>query len=62
MVSDIISDAKMAHHQRKRVLVVTDDTDIHWVVGMKIGRLALAHEGEGTVWRVSVSVGGGRSV
>lgn len=57
LVSDIISDAKMAHHQRKRVLVVTDDTDIHWVVGMKIGRLALAQEGEDTVWRVSVEGG-----
>ena len=59
LVSDIISDAKMAHHQRNRVLVVTDDTDIHWVVGMKIGRLALAKEGERTVWEVSVSVEGG---
>ncbi len=42
LVSDIISDAKIAHHQRDQVLVVSDEKDLHWVVGLKIGRLAAA--------------------
>lgn len=44
LVSDIITDAKIPHHQRNEVLVLEDDKHIHWVVGLKIGRLAVAEE------------------
>ena len=44
LVSDIIKDTKIAHHLKKSILVVCDDEAIHWVVGLKVGRLVVANE------------------
>lgn len=41
LISDIVSDVKMNVHQKATVFVVHDDLNIHWCVGLKIGRLAL---------------------
>lgn len=41
-VSQIIRDAKVPFFKRSEVLVVHDDAIIHWVVGLKIGRTAIA--------------------
>lgn len=42
LVSDIIKDAKIAQHRKKDVFIVEDDVNIHWVVKLKIGRIACA--------------------
>lgn len=44
LVSDIISDAKLSTSEKRNVLIVEDDTSIHWVVGLKVGRQAIAFE------------------
>lgn len=42
LVSDIIKDAKIPTHAKQSVLVLADAQHIHWVVGLKIGRKAIA--------------------
>lgn len=54
LVSDIITDAKIQHHLRDAVLVLHDEANIHWVVGLKIGRLAVASEVTKKNVRVSI--------
>jgi len=39
-VAKIIKDAKITHDKRNSILVVCDNINIHWVVGLKIGRKA----------------------
>jgi tRNA(Ile)-lysidine synthase len=41
LVSDVINDAKIPSHAKKKVYVVCDAEEIHWVVGCCIGRGAL---------------------
>jgi tRNA(Ile)-lysidine synthase len=43
LVSDIIKDAKVSSSEKTKVLVVEDDEKIVWVVGLKMGRLAVAN-------------------
>jgi len=43
-VAKIIKDAKIPIEQRETISVVCDKTTIHWVVGLKIGRTAIAHQ------------------
>jgi tRNA(Ile)-lysidine synthase len=57
LVSKVLKDAKIPVHQRKQQIVVADEEDIHWVVGYKIGRKALAQKGDQPVLKVNVSVG-----
>lgn len=47
LISDIISDAKLNAHEKAKVFVVCDDQNIHWCVGLKVGRLALADHQDG---------------
>lgn len=42
LVSNIIKDAKIPTQAKQRVLVLADAQQIHWVVGLKIGRQAIA--------------------
>jgi tRNA(Ile)-lysidine synthase len=42
LISDIIRDAKVPSSEKKNVLVVEDEENILWCVGLKVGRLALA--------------------
>lgn len=42
LVSDIITDAKTPASKRSNILVLHDDEHIHWVVGLKVGREAIA--------------------
>ncbi|MES2588300.1 MAG: tRNA lysidine(34) synthetase TilS [Bacteroidota bacterium] len=44
LISDVITEAKIPNSERKNILVLCDDKTIHWCVGLKIGRLALATE------------------
>lgn len=42
LISEIIADAHIPFEEKDQVLVVCDDAHIHWCVGLKIGRMALA--------------------
>jgi tRNA(Ile)-lysidine synthase len=42
LVSKIMKDAKISHAQRENTWVVCDEQHIHWVVGLKVGKFALA--------------------
>lgn len=53
LVSDIIKDAKIAQHRKKDVLIVEDDANIHWVVNLKIGRIACISNNDARIWKVT---------
>lgn len=55
LVSDIIKDAKIPNHQKDEILVVCDDTEIHWVIGLKVGKSALATNGSSSILLVTVT-------
>jgi tRNA(Ile)-lysidine synthase len=42
LISDILSDAKVPHHEKSRQLVVHDDEKILWCVGFAVGAKAIA--------------------
>jgi tRNA(Ile)-lysidine synthase len=46
LISDVITDAKVPHHQRNHQLVLCDDATIHWCVGLCIGKNAIAKFGD----------------
>ena len=46
LISDIITDAKIPHHQRNQQLVLCDNATIHWCVGLCIGKKAIAESGD----------------
>lgn len=54
LVSDIITNAKIPHHQRNEVTILEDDVNIHWVVGLKVGRLAVADKSSQE--KISISI------
>lgn len=56
LVSDSIRLAQVPHHQRENILVVHDDVSIHWVVGIKVGGLALAKESDSHILEVSIDL------
>lgn len=55
LVSKVIKDLKIPHHEREEVLVVHDDKNIHWVVGLKIGAIALAQKDDKEIWEVKIT-------
>lgn len=44
LVSDIMNDAKYDQSQKDRTFVITDDKDILWIPGLKVGRKAIANK------------------
>jgi tRNA(Ile)-lysidine synthase len=46
LISDVITDAKIPHHQRNHQLVLCDNATIHWCVGLCIGKKAIAESGD----------------
>ena len=44
LISDVISDAKLNANDKRNVIVVHDDNTIHWCVGLKVGRKAVAND------------------
>lgn len=54
LVSDILKDAKVPNHQKKDVFVVEDAKHIHWVVGFKIGRKAIAQKSSKAILKVGI--------
>ena len=56
LVSDIIKDAKITANAKQNQLVLHDDTTIHWCVGLKIGREAIATNNSEKILRCSINV------
>ncbi|MFT5582274.1 MAG: tRNA(Ile)-lysidine synthase [Psychromonas sp.] len=54
LISDIIKDAKINPTDKQDVYVVEDDANIHWVVDLKISRLAVAHKETTNVLKVNI--------
>lgn len=42
LISDILTDAKIQHHEKREQLVLTDDRKILWCVGLSVSREAIA--------------------
>ncbi|MDX2360981.1 MAG: tRNA lysidine(34) synthetase TilS [Crocinitomicaceae bacterium] len=55
LISDIISDAKLNAIEKQNVFVVHDDITIHWCVGLKIGRKAIANTASTKILQCSIS-------
>lgn len=55
LISDIIKDAKLSTAEKQRVMVVHDDEHIHWCIGLKVGRLAIAHPSSSEILACSIS-------
>lgn len=53
-VSQIIRDAKVPFAERKKVLIVHDDTTIHWVVYLKVSRIAASRPGDDAILKVEI--------
>lgn len=54
LISKIIKDARFSPNQKSKTLVLHDDRHIHWCVGLKVGRHALATEKTREILRCSV--------
>ncbi|MFN5417427.1 MAG: tRNA lysidine(34) synthetase TilS [Flavobacteriia bacterium] len=54
LISDIISETKIPNSQKENVLVLTDEKEIHWCVGIKIGRLAMADNHTLEILKISI--------
>lgn len=54
LISDVITDAKIPNSKRKSICVVHDEQEIHWCVGLKIGRKALADKNANSILKISL--------
>lgn len=54
LISDIISDLKMNANDKKNVQVLCDDETIHWCVGLKVGRKAVATKNSSCILKVFI--------
>lgn len=55
LISDIIAEAKIPAHEKQAILVLVDDKNIHWCVGLKIGRKAIATPLSKKIQKCSIS-------
>jgi tRNA(Ile)-lysidine synthase len=55
LVSKILNEFHLSAYQKKHVLVVHDEEHIHWIVGYKIGRMAVAGLKTNRIVKVSIS-------
>lgn len=55
LISKIIADAKTPANQKSSIWVVHDDHDIHWCVGLKIGKKAIADQRTTQLLKCSVT-------
>lgn len=54
-VLKIIKDAKIPLPDRQHILVVEDHQNIHWVVGLKVGKLAVSNENDTKMIQVKIN-------
>lgn len=55
LISDIIKDKKLSANEKKEVLVLSDEKNIHWCVGHKIGRIAIASKNSDSIIKISIA-------
>jgi tRNA(Ile)-lysidine synthase len=54
LISDIITDEKIENSKREHVFVVHDEVNIHWCVGLKVGRMAIVLKESLEIIKISV--------
>ncbi len=54
LVSKIVHDLKLDAQQKRNIWVLHDDKTIHWVVGLKVGRLAIANNE--SIYKIKCSI------
>ncbi len=54
LISDVIKDAKLSIQDKSKVVILVDDLDVHWCVGLKVGRIAIANGGSSEILMVSI--------
>lgn len=54
LISDILTESGVANAVRSEQLVVRDELHIHWCVGLKIGRRAIANENSKTILKIKI--------
>jgi tRNA(Ile)-lysidine synthase len=54
LISDVITEAKVAHSKRNTIFVLHDDEHIHWCVGLKIGRIAVANKNSQQIIKITI--------
>ncbi len=54
LVSKIINEAHLSAYEKRKVLVLTDAETILWIVGIKVGRHAVAKADAGEILKISV--------
>ena len=52
LISRIINEAHLSAYEKRRVLVLTDEENIHWIVGFKVGRKAIATKNSKEILRI----------
>ncbi|MEJ6777313.1 MAG: tRNA lysidine(34) synthetase TilS [Crocinitomicaceae bacterium] len=55
LVSDVISDAKLTTTQKKSVIILHDNNEIHWCIGLTIGRKSIARASSKNIIKVTIS-------
>jgi tRNA(Ile)-lysidine synthase len=58
LISDIIKDARITAQEKQNVLVLLDQENIHWCVGLKVGRNAVATSSSAKIIKCSISAQG----
>jgi len=54
LISDIIKDAKLSIEEKNKVVLLVDDSDIHWCIGLKVGRIGVASNKSQGILKLSV--------
>jgi tRNA(Ile)-lysidine synthase len=55
LISDVISDLKMNAIDKRNVHVLCDNETIHWCIGLKVGRKAVANKNSICILKVSIN-------
>lgn len=54
LVSDIIKDAKIPNHAKNSIFILCDEENIHWILGLKIGKIGIAEVDSVEILKISV--------
>ena len=54
LLSDIIKDAKISSNEKKNILVLEDESQIIWCVGIRVGSIGIADDKSDMIWKIGV--------
>ncbi|MCT4561007.1 MAG: tRNA lysidine(34) synthetase TilS [Crocinitomicaceae bacterium] len=54
LVSKILKDAKLEQYDKEECWLLCDNSDIHWVYGLKVGKKAIAQPDSKEIWKVEL--------